>query len=71
MVILIIVILEKAQVMEAMLNTMSDDKGEKYLEILNRSKNDLEQCNNLLTFTMEELEVYTRTIVASDNSDRP
>jgi hypothetical protein len=30
-----------------------------YLEILSRSKNDLENNRNLISFTMEELEEYT------------
>ena len=36
-----------------------DDRQDKYFETLNRSKNDLEQRNNLVTFTMEELETYS------------
>jgi hypothetical protein len=36
-----------------------DDKQNKYYEVLNRSKKDLEEGRNLTTFTIEELETYS------------
>ena len=38
-----------------------DDRQQKYYEGLDRSKNDLEQGNDLVTFTMEELESYSNS----------
>lgn len=37
-----------------------EDKQQRYFEVLNRSKNDLENRNNLVTFSMEELEEYAK-----------
>jgi len=36
-----------------------DDRQQKYYDVLDRSKKDLEQGNNLVTFTMDELEAYS------------
>ena len=36
-----------------------DSRNNDYLTVLERSKKDLEERNNLVTFTMEELEEYT------------
>jgi hypothetical protein len=40
-----------------------DDRQHTYYEALSRSKKDLENGNNLTTFTMDELEVYSKTNV--------
>ena len=39
--------------------TISVNDSSEYYEILNRSKKDLEEGRNLISFTMEELEEYT------------
>jgi hypothetical protein len=38
-----------------------DDSRQQYFETLSRSKKELEAGQNLTTFTMEELEEYTRS----------
>ncbi len=37
------------------------DSAESYWDILNRSKDDLENKRNLISFTMEELEAYAQS----------
>ena len=44
---------------DAELTISFDDTAQDYYEILNRSKNDLEQGNGLVHFTMDELEAYS------------
>ena len=46
-----------------------DDKTHKYYDVLNRSKNDLENGHDLITFTMEELEAYSNNKLSLSTTD--